>query len=89
MTMNTERELGRVEGRVEEQSAAIARMHDDMTAGFARLDSRIDSRIDGLRSEMTEGFAQVNTRIDRLYLALLGIGGALLTGLIVLIVRSF
>ena len=78
MTTNTERELGRVEGRVEEQSAAIARLHDDMTAGFARL-----------HDDMTAGFAQVNTRIDRLYLVMLGTAGALLAGLVVLIVRSF
>ena len=37
-----ERQLGRLEGRMEEQSAAIQQMRADLTAGLAALNARID-----------------------------------------------
>ena len=37
-----ERQLGRLEGRMEEQSAAIQQLRADLTAALAALNARID-----------------------------------------------
>ena len=38
----TERDLGRLEGRVEEQGARLDQFHADVTSGFQQVNARID-----------------------------------------------
>ncbi len=38
----TERQLGRIEGRMAEQSASLQQMRADLTAGLAAVNARID-----------------------------------------------
>ena len=75
MAMDAEpaRTLGYIEGRITELSAAI----QDLREGLQQVNQRIDV-----------GLQQVNQRIDRLFLAILGMGGAILAALIVLIIRG-
>ena len=84
----TESRLGTLEGRADEQGAAIGELRADLRAGFADL--RAD--VQDLRAETRAGLAAVNARIDRLYLALLGGAAAVLAsqaGLVVtLILRT-
>ena len=65
-----QRQLGRLEGRMEEQSAAIQQMGAEILQ---------------LRADLTTGLAAVNARIDRLLFATMALGGGLLAGLIGLI----
>ena len=65
-----ERQLGRLEGRMAEQSAALQQMRAELLQ---------------MRSDLTAGLAAVNARIDRLLLANIALGGGLLAGLIGLI----
>ena len=74
----TDRDLGRLEGRVEEQGARLNQLHADLTSGFQQVNASltlINARID-----------QLNSRIDRLLLAILGIGGGLLAAAIGIII---
>ena len=92
----TERDLGKLEGRVEEQGTRLDQIHADMTTGFQQVNSRIDqtnSRIDQTNARMDAGFQQVNSRIDQLsaridrfLLAMLGIGGGMLVALVGIII---
>ena len=61
----TEGRLGRLEGRAEEQSQAINRLHDGVQLLTARVD-QTNVRIDQLQSDMVAGFQQVNGRVDQL-----------------------
>ena len=61
----TEGRLGRLEGRAEEQSQAINRLHDSVQLLTARVD-QTNVRIDQLQSDMVAGFQQVNGRVDQL-----------------------
>ena len=67
----TERDLGRLEGRVEEQRARLKQLHADLTSGFQQVNARID---------------QLSARIDRLLPAMLGIGGGVLAALVGIII---
>ena len=68
----TDVRLGRLEGRVEEQSLATNRLHDGVQQLSGRVDqlsARVDQtnvRIDQLQSDMVAGFQQLNGRIDGL-----------------------
>ena len=68
---------GYLEGRIAEQSAFLQ-----------ELSRRIDSGLQAVNQGMDSGLQAVNRRIDRLFLAILGVGGAMLAALIVLIVRG-
>jgi hypothetical protein len=62
-----------------------------MDAEPARTLGYIEGRITELAAavqELLQGLQEVNRRIDRLFLAILGIGGAILAALIVLIIRG-
>ena len=82
--MTTESRLGILEGRADEQSAAIAdlregqrEIRDALREGLAAVNARID-----------ESQAAVNARIDRMFLAMLGIGAAQIALLITLVIRG-
>lgn len=78
--MSTDTRLGALEGRADEQAAAIAELRTDIR------DLRIELR-EGLASVRSE-IAATNARIDRLFLAVLGVGagvGAAQVGLLVTI----
>ena len=72
-TMNDDSRLSRLEGRVEEQTASMQEIRQDMRSGFQQVNARID---------------QTNSRIDRLFLALLGVGAAQIGLLITLLLRG-
>lgn len=79
-TANDDSRLGRLEGRVEEQSAAMQETRQDMQGGFQQVNARLDrleARVD-----------QTNSRIDRLFLAALGIGAAQVALFITVLVRG-
>lgn len=79
-TINDDSRLGRLEGRVEEQSAAMQETRQDMRGGFQQVNARLDrleARVD-----------QTNSRIDRLFLAALGIGAAQVAIFITVLVRG-
>ena len=67
----TDVRLGRLEGRVEEQSLATNRLHESVQQLSGRVDqlsARVDQtnvRIDQLQSDMMAGFQQVNGRFDQ------------------------
>ena len=65
--------LGRMEGRVEEQAAAI---------------QDINRRIDAVNQRMDQGFQAFNQRMDRLFLATWAIGGGIIAALVIQIVRA-
>ena len=41
-------------------------LRTEMTAGFARVDTKINTQFGSLRSEMIDGFARADTKIDTL-----------------------
>ncbi len=82
--MTTDERIGVLEGRVEEQAAAIADLRDARrNADTAQADGfrAVNARIDRLAE-------QLNARIDRLFLAMLGIGAAQIALLITLVIRG-
>lgn len=70
MTTSTDdARLGRLEGRIEEMSAAINALRED-----------IRSIREDIRS-LREDIRAINARIDRLFLALLGVSGILIAAI--------
>lgn len=67
--------LGYLEGRIEEQSAAIQEVKD----GQQQILARFDQMQTFLVNRIDEAEARVNSRIDRLFLAMAGLS----TGIIV------
>jgi uncharacterized coiled-coil protein SlyX len=65
--------LGRLEGRMAEQSAAI----QDLREGLREV-----------RAEVRDGLRAVNARIDRLFLSSWAIGGGIIAALVVQIIRA-
>ena len=74
--------IGYLEGRIEEQSAAIQEVKD----GQQQIITRFEQRIDQLAAELRSDLQRVNDRIDRLHLALIGVGGAIFAGQIGVII---
>ena len=72
--------LGIMEGRLAEQSTAL----QDLRAGQRETNQNWQA---GLR-ETNQSLRETNARIDRLFLALLGIGGAQIGLLITLVIRG-
>ena len=79
-TVNDDSRLGRLEGRVEEQSVAMQESRQDVRSGFQQVNARIE-RLEA-RADQT------NSRIDRLFLAFLGVGAAQIGLLITLLLRG-
>ena len=76
-----------LEGRADEQAAAIADLRAGLREIVSTMNSRfedVNSRIDGVNSRIDS----LNSRIDRVFLAMLGIGAAQVALLITLVVRS-
>lgn len=81
-TINDDSRLGRLEGRVEEQSVAMPEIRQDMRSGFQQVNARLD-RMDSRESKggHTDG------RTDWLSLAAFGMVGVQFGLLIALIVQ--
>jgi hypothetical protein len=90
---------GYLEGRIAEQSAFLQELsrridsglqavNQRMDSGLQEVNQRMDSGLQEVNQRMDSGLQEVNRRIDRLFLAILGVGGAILAALIVLIVRG-
>ncbi len=96
--MTTDARLGTLEGRADEQAAAIVDLRagqreivstinsrfEDMNSRIDGVDNSINSRIDRVESRIDS----LNSRINRVFLAMLGIGAAQVALLITLVVRS-
>ena len=99
--MTTDTRLGMLEGRADEQAAAIA----DLRAGQREIVSTINSRFEDVNSRFEDVNSRfedvnsrfdrvesridaVNSRIDRVFLAMIGIGAAQIALLITLIFRG-
>ena len=85
--MTTDTRLGALEGRADEQAAAIA----DLRAGQREIMSTMNSRFEDVNSRIDRVESRIdglNSRGDRVFLAMLGIGAAQIALLITLIVRS-
>ena len=98
--MTTDTRLGMLEGRADEQAAAIA----DLRAGQREIVSTINSRFEDVNSRFEDVNSRfdgadsrfeslnsridaLNSRIDRMFLAMLGIGAAQIALLITLVLR--
>jgi uncharacterized coiled-coil protein SlyX len=79
---------GYLEGRIAEQSAFLQELSRRIDSGLQAVNQRMDSGLQEVNQRMDSGLQEVNRRIDRLFLAILGVGGAILAALIVLIVRG-
>jgi uncharacterized coiled-coil protein SlyX len=79
---------GYLEGRIAEQSAFLQELSRRIDSGLQAVNQRMDSGLQEVNQRMDSGLQAVNRRIDRLFLAILGVGGAILAALIVLIVRG-
>ena len=86
-TINDDSRLGRLEGRVEEQSVAMPEIRQDMRSGFQQVNARFD-RMEARMDRMEARADQTNSRIDRLFLAALGIGAAQVALFITVLVRG-
>ncbi len=85
--MTTDARLGTLEGRADEQAAAIV----DLRAGQREIVSTINSRFEDMNSRIDgvdNSIDSLNSRINRVFLAMLGIGAAQVALLITLVVRS-
>ena len=85
--MTTDTRLGMLEGRADEQAAAIA----DLRAGQREIMSTMNSRFEDVNSRIDRVESRIdslNSRVDRVFLAILGIGAAQIALLTTLIVRS-
>lgn len=93
-TMNDDSRLGRLEGRVEEQTASMQEIRQDMRSGFQRVDARFDrldarfGRADGRADGLDARIGGINRRLDLLLLAYLGVGAAQIGLLITLLLRG-
>ena len=81
-TLNDDSRLGRLEGRVEEQSAAMQETRQDMRGGFQQVNARFD-RMDS--RELGSGHTDGQT--DWLSLAAFGMVGVQFGLLIALVVQ--
>ena len=85
--MTTDTRLGMLEGRADEQAAAIA----DLRAGQREIVSTINSRFEDVNSRMDRVESRIdslNSRIDRVFFGMLGMGAAQIALLITLIFRG-
>lgn len=81
-TINDDSRLGRLEGRVEEQSAAMPEIRQDMRSGFQQVNARFD-RMDDRKAR--GGYTDSQT--DWLSLATFGMVGVQFGLLIALVVQ--
>ena len=79
-TINDDSRLGRLEGRVEEQSAAMQETRQDMRSGFQQVNGRFD--------RMDANGGQAGSDTDWLSLATLGMVAVQIGLLIALVVQS-
>ena len=83
-----------LEGRADEQAAAIADLRAGQREIVSTMNSRfedVNSRFEGVNSRIDRVESRIdglNSRVDRVFLAILGIGAAQIALLITLIVRS-
>jgi ElaB/YqjD/DUF883 family membrane-anchored ribosome-binding protein len=68
--------------------SGLQEVNQRMDSGLQAVNQRMDSGLQEVNQRMDSGLQEVNRRIDRLFLAILGVGGAILAALIVLIVRG-
>ena len=70
--------LGRLEGRLDEQSATLQELRD----GQRELNTRLDAGLQGIRKEIQE----IRAGQRQMFLTMLTIGGTLVVGLMAVIV---
>lgn len=74
----------------------ITEVETRLNARITEVETRMDDRITALETRMEAGFAELrasnketNRRIDRIFYTLVGMGGALLVGMAITLIRSF
>lgn len=77
---STDRTLGRLEANVENVQSGVA----DVKSEVQQADARTNARIDRLDSKVD----RLDAKLDRMLYAIIGLGGGVIAGLIVLIVRT-
>ena len=77
---SAERTLGRLEANVENVQNGVA----DVKSEVQQADARTNARIDRLDSKVD----RLDAKMDRVLYAIIGLGGGVIAGLIVLIVRT-
>ena len=77
---SADRTLGRLEANVENVQSGVADVKSEVQQGDARTNARID-RLDAKVDRL-------DAKMDRMLYAIIGLGGGVIAGLIVLIVRT-
>ena len=77
---SAERTLGRLEANRENVQTGVA----DVKSEVQQADARTNARIDRLDSKVD----RLDAKLDRMLYAIIGLGGGVIAGLIVLIVRT-
>lgn len=85
-TVNDEARLGRLEGRVEDQAAAMQETRQDMRSGFQQVNARLD-RMDAKGGQAVRR-GQADSHTDWLSLATLGMVAVQIGLVIALIARG-
>lgn len=86
----------RTDGIESRLNARIAESENRVNARITEVENRLDTRITALETRMEAGLAELrasnketNRRIDRIFYTLVGMGGALLVGMAITLIRSF
>ena len=77
-------------------NARIVESENRVNARITEVETRMDDRITALETRMEAGFAELrasvkeaNRRIDRVFYTLVGMGGTLLVGMAITLIRTF
>ena len=86
----------RTDGIESRLNARIAESENRVNARITEVENRLDDRITALETRMEAGLAELrasnketNRRIDRIFYTLVGMGGTLLVGMAITLIRSF
>lgn len=86
----------RTDGIESRLNARIVESENRVNARITEVETRMDDRITALETRMEAGFAELrasvkeaNRRIDRVFYTLVGMGGTLLVGMAITLIRTF
>lgn len=86
----------RTDGIESRLNARIVESENRLNARITEVETRMDDRITALETRTEAGFAELrasnketNRRIDRIFYTLVGMGGTLLVGMAITLIRTF
>lgn len=86
----------RTDGIESRLNARIVESENRLNARITEVETRMDDRITALETRTEAGFAELrasvketNRRIDRVFYTLVGMGGTLLVGMAITLIRTF